>query len=169
MKRTLQGLAGAGVLLFSAAAMAGSIKSHPLKPRPIRQNTVIAAPSSGFGVMLKIDQLSYSVKPPATLHATLTLFNDTGKPFDFLEHGQGVGWQILDAQGNVVWDYAKGRMFPHFVLRRSLAQGKLDYAQDIPLITQDGAPLTAGHYWLRGRAIGARCAAEVAFAVTDAP
>ena len=170
MKSHLLNLAGAGALLLSGAlALAGPTHSHPLKPRPLRQNVTAPASAASYGVMLGMDHASYP--KAATAHATLTLFNDTGTPLTFMEHGQRVSWQIVDAQGNVVWDYAKGRMFPHFVLRRSLGQmqTKMNYAQDIPLAAQDGAPLPAGRYWLRGRVIGAQCAAEIGFTVTDAP
>ena len=173
MKTYLQGLVGAGALLLSGAlTLAAPPHLRPLTPRPLRQNVTTPTPAANYGVMLGIDHASYPTsKAATTLHARLTLFNDTGTPLTFMEHGQRVSWQIIDAQGNVVWDYAKGRMFPHYVLRRSLGQmqTKMNYAQDIPLAAQDGSPLPAGRYTLHGRAIGANCAAEVEFTVTDAP
>lgn len=167
MKPFFYGLVGVSVLIMTAdVTFAGPSHAHSVKPRLLRQTASSAA--SAFGVMLGIDRTSYvSAKTPTTLHATMTLFNNTDTPLTFLEHGQRVTWQILDAQGNVVWDYAQGRMFSHLVMRRSLTQGKLDYAQDIPLTAQDGSALPAGAYTLRGRVIGARSAAEVGFTVTS--
>ena len=77
--------------------------------------------------------------------------------------------QILDDGGQVVWDYSRGRMFPHYVRVRILTQSALTYASDIPLQTQAGVPLSPGRYTLRGVVNATGASASVGFTVAAAP
>jgi hypothetical protein len=120
------------------------------------------------GVTLGIDQATYIVSrrgKPMVIHATLTLFNRSSVPMTIHERGQQYGWQILDAQGRVVWDYARGRMFPMFMRLRTLRGGQIDYAYDVPLQTQAGAPLMPGAYTLRGTVTAIGASVSLPFAV----
>jgi len=131
-----------------------------------KPQTVVPQAAKGFGVTLAIDKMSYSAgKIPLTLHAVMTLFNNTGTPLVFSERGRSVEWQVLDSHRNVVWDYSIGRSFPMFIIRRTLTSGKLDYPCDIPLTMQDGTPLPPGNYALKGQLTGVLCSAEVGFTV----
>lgn len=153
---------GIGLCLGSAAMAAP-------KPAPISPKSAAEQSGSPIGVTLGIDKLTYT-HADTKIHAVMTLFNHTQTPLVFMEHGRKFDWQILDAQGNVVWDYAKGRMFPHNVIRRSLTQGHLDYAFDVPLTGQDGQPLPPGNYTLRGQlAISPPMGGEIGFTITGAP
>jgi hypothetical protein len=163
-----------GAVAALALGISGANGAARMKPvhKPAAANTVQAP--AGYGVMLGINRVSYQVSQAqagsraAQIHATLTLFNHTSTPLNYTEHGRQFEWQIVDAQGNIVWDYAKGRAFPHFVMRRMLTEGQQDFAADIPLTTQDGKPLPAGNYTLRGElATEPIMKAEVGFAVSS--
>jgi hypothetical protein len=121
-----------------------------------------------FGVTLGIDQSTYVVSgsgKPMVIHATLTLFNRSSTPMTIHERGQQYEWQILDPQGQVVWDYAKGRMFPMYMRLRTLRQGQIDYTCDVPLHTQTGALLTPGNYTLRGTVTATGASASLPFTI----
>ncbi len=154
---------GAGVVL-AAALLLGRGMAAP----PERETTTGAVPAS-FGVTLGTDQAVYAVPAggtPPVIHATLTLFNRSETPLTVHEHGQQYEWQILDAGGQVVWDYAEGRRFPMFIRLRTLGPGQLNYSCDIPLQTQDGTALAPGRYTLRGTVIADGATASLPFTVT---
>ncbi|MEO7715344.1 MAG: BsuPI-related putative proteinase inhibitor [Capsulimonas sp.] len=128
--------------------------------------------SGSYGMILGIDQTSYRMPAsPVTkphIHAVMSVFNHTGAPISFMAGGQQYEWQIVDASGNIVWDYAKGRMFPMFIIKRTLTEKGLSYSYDVPLQNQDGTALTPGRYTLRGRVTNKlNLAAEIGFAVTQ--
>ena len=135
------------------------------------QSRVVTANGGSYGLILGVDQTSYKVSATAAvkphIHAVMSVFNHTGAPISFMAGGQQYEWQIVDASGNIVWDYAKGRMFPMFVMKRTLTEKGLSYTYDVPLQTQDGTPLAAGQYTLCGRLTNKlNLAAEIGFAVT---
>jgi hypothetical protein len=159
-KNTLwNGIAGALVLM---TMLIGHSLAVPAGVETVRAN----APQ--VGVTLGIDQATYVVSAhgkPTVIHATLTLFNRSSTPMIIHERGQQYGWQILDAQGQVVWDYARGRMFPMFMRLRTLRGGQIDYIYDVPLQTQDGAPITPGSYMLRGTVTATGASVSLPFSV----
>lgn len=126
-------------------------------------------PLPQFGVTLGMDRTAYpapTAGKPALLHATLTLFNHSSVPLKVTERGHQFDWQIVDARGQVVWDYARGKMFAHFVRLRTLSRGELSFPVDIPLQNQDGTPLPAGEYILRGSLTTNGASASAGFSVT---
>lgn len=164
-------------LLFAVVMAAHAAALHSAKPAPRPAHPTVSKPmptpasTPGFGVSLTLDNVAYAV--PVTqnsithLHATLVLFNHTHAPLSLTIGGQLYNWEILDASGQVVWDYAKGRMFPHYLRRLTLQQGELTYADDIPLQSQDGVPLAPGSYVLRGTLPHIlNASATVAFTIT---
>lgn len=162
-----------GVAAGLALAIGGTNWAARPKPAAKPMAASKAQAAAGYGVMLAIDKFAY-VYPtaqdesiPTYIHATLTLFNHTSTPLTYTERGRQYEWQIVDAQGNVVWDYAKGRAFPLFILRRTLTHGQQDFAADIPLMTQNGGSLPPGNYTLRGElAVQPTMKAEVGFTVS---
>lgn len=128
-----------------------------------------AAPQ--FGVTVGMDRSDYPAPAggkPALLHASLTLFNHSSAPLKVTERGHQFDWQIVDSQGQVVWDYARGRMFAHFIRMRVLSRGELSYPIDIPLQRQDGTPLPAGRYTLRGALTTSAASASLGFSIGGA-
>jgi len=105
--------------------------------------------------------------PAPQIHATLTFFNHSQTPLRLSIGGGETQWQILDAQGQTVWDYSVGRAIPRYMRLVVLTNSQLHYAQDIPLQAQSGAPLAPGRYTLRGAIPGALGAtASLDFTVT---
>lgn len=145
----------------SVLALTALALLRPGSAAPVRETT---APIQQFGVTLGIDQSSYAT--PGVIHATLMLFNQSGTPIMVHEHGQQYEWQIVDAQGQVVWDYAAGRRFPMFIRLRSLGPTPLSYSCNIPLQAQDGTALTPGRYTLRGTVTANGATASLPFTVT---
>ena len=140
-------------LLITLICAAPHAPKHPIVSKTVTKPLPVAASLSGFGVCLMLDKPTYAI--PATqnslshLHATLTLFNHTETPLSLSIGGQLYNWQILDANGQVVWDYAKGRLFPHYRRIVTLQHSELSYTDDLPLQNQDGTPLAPGNYQLR--------------------
>lgn len=163
-----------GVAAGLALAIGGANWAARPKPAAKPMAASKAQAAAGYGVMLAIDKFTYVVRSSVNeidakpIHATLTLFNHTSTPLTYTERGRQYEWQIVDAQGNVVWDYAKGRAFPQFIMRRTLTQGQQDFAADIPLRTQSGGSLPPGNYTLRGElAVQPTMKAEVGFTVSS--
>jgi len=106
-----------------------------------------AKPLTGIGVAMSLDCIT--VKSGGTVRVTLTMFNRTKTPVQYLEHGFPVRWQIEDASGAVVYDFLKGKMLPHFVIVRSLT-GDVVYKQDLAMKDDSGTALKPGVYTIRG-------------------
>ncbi len=171
-------VAAVSVLTLAAANAAPgkaprSVKHPPAHPAFAPTVTV---ENGAVGLIMGMDKNSYAAAAaPAQsasahapqIHATLTFYNHSQIPLRLFIHGAAAQWQILDAQGKLVWDYSVGRAIPHNIRIVNLANNQLHYAQDIPLQTQAGNPLAPGHYTLRGAipdAMGA--AASLGFTVT---
>lgn len=170
--------AAAAVLLAAApvsAAPGRAVKSAKHAPSPLHAAKIAPSDEGVVGLVLGMDQSSYAIPamPQAAsshgpmIHATLTFFNYSETTLRLFIGGAPTQWQILDAQGKILWDYSVGRATPHFIRVVPLANGRLHYAQDIPLRTQDGTPLAPGRYTLRGAIPGALAAtASLDFSVT---
>ena len=165
---------GQAAILAAAAALTVGHPIHKSSSAHAGGGASVAAPShvvngGSYGMILGIDQTSYSVSAQAAkphIHAVLSVFNHTGGPIAFMAGGQQYEWQVVDASGNVVWDYMKGRMFPMFVMKRTLTDQGLTDSYDVPLQNQDGSPLAPGRYTLRGRLTNSlHLAAEIGFVV----
>lgn len=146
------------LLTTYAAAAPGPMQTMPASP-------------SAFTLTLGMDKVTYAVPAAQNsirhIHATLTFFNHSDTPLQIGVGGQLYEWQILDAQGQIVWDYAKGRVFPHYLRLVTLRQSGLSYAFDVPLQTQVGVPLAPGQYTLRGSLPrGLSASASLGFTVT---
>lgn len=167
------GLALILALLATCAAAAplptGVGTARPSGAAPGHAQTVLTPPPA-FGLTLGLDKFTYAVPAAQNsithIHATLIFFNHSNTPLQIAVGGQLYEWQILDAQGQVVWDYAKGRVFPHYLRLVTLRQSQLLYAFDVPLQVQSGAPLAPGVYTLRGSLPrGLNASASVGFTV----
>lgn len=162
--------------LMLAAAPAQAAK--PFKKAPALPKATLGALSDAgsVGLVLGLDKNTYAVPVAAfgvarghepQIHAVLTFFNRSQTPLQLYIHGSPTQWQILDDTGKIVWDYSVGRALPHNIRIVTLADNQLRYAQDIPLQTQNGAPLAPGRYTLRGAIPGALGAsASLDFTVT---
>lgn len=147
-------------MLPTVLLLGGAVAAAPAK-----------SPPPPFGVAVGMDRADYpapSGGKPATLHASLTLFNRTSAPLKVTVRGHQFDWQIVNAQGQVVWDYARGKMFAHFISIRTLSGGELNYPIDIPLQSQDGTPLPAGRYTLRGSLTTNQASAALGFSIGGA-
>jgi len=171
-------IAALSVLTIAAALAAPGRVSRPVKHTPAHPAVAptTAVEDGAVGVVMGMDKNTYAVaaaqSPPASvptpqIHAMLTFFNHSQTPLRLYIHGSATQWQILDAQGRTVWDYSVGRAIPHNIRIVTLTNNQLHYTQDIPLQTQDGAPLASGRYTLRGAIPGASgAAASLDFTVT---
>ncbi len=154
--------AGLAALLTALVLAPGRAASAPLP----------AADAPGVGVTLSLDRATYVVpagaKTAPVMRALLTLFNHTATPLKMEDRGKAYDFEIDDAQGRVLWDWAKGKLFPHYVRLRILTQGELTYTQAIPLQSQDGLPLPPGRYVLRGTLFtGPGASASLPFTVSN--
>ncbi|BDI29232.1 hypothetical protein CCAX7_12830 [Capsulimonas corticalis] len=164
------------ILAAAAVLTAGHPKtvkpaSAPAGASAMAQSHTVSGSGGSYGMILGIDQTAYPASAAAAtkpyIHAVLSVFNHTGAPVTYTGGGQQYEWQVADASGNIVWDYAKGRMFPMFVMKRTLTETGLTYSYDVPLQNQDGTPLAPGRYTLRGRLPNTLdLAAEIGFTVT---
>lgn len=176
-------LAALGALTLAAAIAAPTRPAKPVKHLPPRPAAVPASPAApvdegAVGLVMDMDKNAYAVPaaPIGTraasahapqIHATLTFFNHSQTPLRLAIGGAPTQWLILDDRGQTVWDYSVGRAIPHNIRMVTLTASQLVYAQDIPLQTQDGAPLAPGRYTLRGAIPGAQGAtASLDFTVT---
>ncbi len=164
-------LAALSALVIALAAPARAAK--PVKNIPVSPRTAspVSATDGTVGLVLGMDKNTYVVAaapaPPMQIHAVLTFFNHSHTPLHLSLRGASTEWQVLDAQGHVVWDYAVGRAIPHNIRLVTLTNSQLRYTQDIPLQTQDGASLAPGRYTLRGALLGAMGAsASLDFTIT---
>ena len=133
----------------------------------MKPQTSVSTPAPRVGVRLKLDRVTYPAGS-GHVHATLTLFNHSGAPLTFTETGRQYEWQVRDDAGNVVWDYARGRRFPHWARIRTVPEGgQAVYSYDVPLQRQDGTPLPPGRYTLRAALFGVPYSADADFMVTN--
>ena len=154
-------------MLATNSVLAGTHKGKHKAMKPVAK-TVMGGPH--YGLTMGLDQAVFtqSSTGTATLHATLTLFNHSTEPLHFTEQGRMYEWQVIDAQGTVVWDYAKGRMFPMFMRARTLTNSEMSYTYAIPLADQEGNPLPPGKYQLRGQlANNLTLSAAVGFTIAE--
>jgi len=171
-------IAALSVLMLTAAlAVPGkAAKTAKHTPAPPAVAPAVTVENGAVGLTMSMDKNRYAVAAapagggPAhapQIHATLTFFNHSQTPLRLYIRGDATQWKILDAQGQTVWDYSVGRAIAHNIRIVTLAGSQLHYAQDIPLQTQDGAPLAPGRYTLRGALPGAMgAAASLDFTVT---
>lgn len=153
--------------LATNGVIAGTHKGKHKAMEPATK-TVMGGPHYGLTMGLNQAVFTQPSTGTATLHATLTLFNRSTDPLHFTEQGRQYEWQILDSHGTVVWDYAKGRMFPMFMRARTLTNSELSYTYAIQLADQDGNPLPPGKYQLRGQlANNLNLSAEVGFTIAE--
>lgn len=163
--------AALSALTITAALAAPGKGAKAVKHAPARPAVApaVALENGAVGLTLSMDKNTYAVAPAraAQIHATLTFFNHSQTPLRLSIGGAATQWQILDAQGQTVWDYSVGRAIPHFIRIVVLTNSQLSYPQVIPLQTQSGAPLAPGRYTLRGAIPGASGAtASLDFTVT---
>lgn len=147
--------------LATAAALAAPGKAVKHPPAHPAVAPKISTEDGNIGLVMGMDKNSYVVAAPnlsthvPQIHAALTFFNHSQTPLRLYIGGAATQWQILDAQGQIVWDYSVGRAIPHNIRIVILTNSQLRYAQDIPLQTQQGSPLAPGRYTLRGAIPGA--------------
>ncbi len=137
---------------------------------PSRFQGKTSDPGTGrYSADLTLDRAHFSAAAGASLHPTVTLTNTGEVEISYTEGGLRCGWQILNAQGAVVYDYARGRMIPHFVLIRRLPPGKSEvFTAQIPLKDSEGNALAPGRYTLRAKpSVGLPFSVETAFTIGD--
>lgn len=127
------------------------------------------APAGQYSADLTLDRSRFASSADTSLHPTLTLTNTGDTEIKYTEGGLRCDWQILNAQGTAVYDYAHGRMIPHFILIRRLAPGKSElFTAQIPLKDNDGNALPAGRYTLRAKpSIGLSFSVDNTFTIGD--
>lgn len=177
-KLTFPTAAALSVLTIAAAHAAPGKGAKPVKHTPMRPVVAptVTKENGAVGLTLSMDKNTYAAAaapaggapaPAPQIHATLTFFNHSQAPLRLYISGAATQWQILDAQGQTVWDYSVGRLVAHNIHLVVLTNSQLSYPQVIPLQTQNGAPLAPGRYTLRGAIPGASGAtASLDFTVT---
>ena len=111
------------------------------------------SPSGGlYRIALGIDRGRTEWPSGSAINPTLTFTNIGSSDLAYSEGGLGAVWQIARQDGHVVYDSARGKLIPHFLIRRRLAPGQSQvFTAQVILKDSGGRLLFPGTYILRGR------------------
>lgn len=100
--------------------------------------------------VLEIDRDVARGGPEHSIHATLTIRNDTDKPILItFNSSQQYDFFIEDEDGREHWKWSEDRFFAMVIVEKELGKEPWVYEEDVPMVDREGKPLPSGSYSLR--------------------
>jgi hypothetical protein len=113
--------------------------------------TFISEPSAGFAVSLNQRDFKPAAERwfdgPPILRVRVTLRNHFLPPFGLtFPSGQQFDLVILNAAGEVVYQWSDGKAFTEAIMEEQFGHGERNYVVETALVDRNGSPLPAGDY-----------------------